>query len=114
MWGGRVFPLSPALPLLSATISFMPVVKGKHYPYTAKGKAAAKKAAKTESGKAARASGRAALKAAKALPGPAKIAGVAAVGLGTYIAGRRSGKRAGSKVNIGNAGARARKRDYYG
>ena len=29
----------------------MPVVKGKHYPYTKKGKAAAKKAAKTTNNK---------------------------------------------------------------
>ena len=29
----------------------MPVVKGKHFPYTAKGKMAAKKAAKKSSGK---------------------------------------------------------------
>ena len=65
-------------------------------------------AAKSKSAKHAKASGRAALRAAKALPGPAKIAGIAAVGLGTYIAGRRSGKKAGSKVNIGNAAIKMR------
>jgi len=76
----------------------------------ASGRAAlrAAKAAKKASAKHAKASGRAALRAAKALPGPAKIAGIAAVGLGTYIAGRRSGKKAGSKVNIGNAAIKMR------
>jgi len=46
MWRGRVFPLSPAPPLSSAIIKFMPTVNGKKYPYTAKGKKAAAAARK--------------------------------------------------------------------
>ena len=41
-----MFPLSPAPPSSSAIIQIMPIVNGKKYPYTAKGKKAAAAAKK--------------------------------------------------------------------
>jgi len=75
-----------------------------------KAAAAAKKAAKSKSAKAAKSRAKQLAKAARALPGPAKIAGIAAVGIGTYVAGKRSGRKEGSSVNIGNASSRSRRR----
>jgi len=52
--GGSGFPLSPAPPLSSAIIQNMPIVNGKRYPYTAKGKKAAATARKKKNAKAKR------------------------------------------------------------
>jgi len=52
--GGSGFPPFPGSPASSAIISIMPIVNGKKYPYTAKGKKAAAAARKKKNVKAKR------------------------------------------------------------